>query len=204
VRLVALAGVRGGPGRNENHLSPRGGNATSRNQRGMSTGSIGSNGDLSHLDFGSPPPRGASGLDAKFRWTRSGRDRRVAARSPSEGESSREDTSCEEGLGFRMTRYPLANSDRLCPSSRASTSDTETRSPRLSTKPLPAKPPGAKTPPFNLVDASFDPSLGPKCRARVGRPEGIRSPHASDDDHEALPPGLFRPAEANALSVLDA
>jgi hypothetical protein len=29
--LVALAGVRGGPGRNENHPGPRGGNAKSRN-----------------------------------------------------------------------------------------------------------------------------------------------------------------------------
>jgi hypothetical protein len=163
-----------------------GGNAKSRNQRSMSTGSIGSDGDLSHLDFGSPPPRGASGLDAKFRRTRSVRDRRFAARSPSEGESSREDTSCEEGLGFHTTRYPLANSDRRFPSSRASTSDTETRSPKLHTKPLPARPPGSKTPPFNLVDATFDPSLGPKCRARVGRPEGIRSSHASDDDPEAF------------------
>jgi hypothetical protein len=70
VPLIALAGVRDGPGRNENHPGPRGGNAKSRNQRGMSTGSIGSDGDLSHLDFGSPPPRGASGLDAKFRRTR--------------------------------------------------------------------------------------------------------------------------------------
>jgi hypothetical protein len=56
----------------------------------------------------------------------------------------------------------------------------------LRAKPLPARPPGAKTPPLNLVDASFDPSLGPKCRARVGRPEGIRSPHASNNDPEAF------------------
>jgi hypothetical protein len=75
------------------------------------------------------------------------------------------------GLGFHTTRYPLADSDRLFPSSRASTSDTdETRSPRLRTKPLPAKSPGAKTLPFNLVDASVDSSMGPKCQARVGRP----------------------------------
>jgi hypothetical protein len=173
---VALAGVRGGPGRNENHPGPRGGNAESRNQRSMSTGSNGSNGDQRHLDFGSPPPRGASGLDAKFRRTRSDRARRFAARSPSEGEFSREETSCK---GFHSTRYPLANSDRLSHSFQASTSDTETRSPIIRTKPLPARPPGAKTPPpsnrqlagggfpvrlppFNLVDASFDPSLGPK------------------------------------------
>ena len=125
--LVALAGIRGGPGRNENHPGPRGRKAESRNQRSMSTGSIGSNGDQRHLDFGSPPPCGATGLDAKVRRTRSGRARRFAARSPSEGESSREDTSSEEGLGFHATRYPLANSDRLFPSSQASTSDSATQ-----------------------------------------------------------------------------
>jgi hypothetical protein len=58
--LVALAGVRGGPGRNENHPGPRGGNEESRNQRSTSTGSSGSNGDQRHLDFGLPPPRVAT------------------------------------------------------------------------------------------------------------------------------------------------
>jgi hypothetical protein len=37
--LVALAGVRGGPGQNENHPGPRGRNGKSRNPRRMSTGS---------------------------------------------------------------------------------------------------------------------------------------------------------------------
>jgi hypothetical protein len=41
-----------------------------------------------------------------------------------------------------------------------------------------------RLPPFNLVNAPIDPSPGPKCRARVGRPEGIRLPHASDDNLE--------------------
>ena len=41
-----------------------------------------------------------------------------------------------------------------------------------------------RLPPFNLVNAPSYPLLGHKCRARVGRPEGLRSPHASDDDLE--------------------
>jgi hypothetical protein len=75
------------------------------------------------------------------------------------------------------------------------------RSPFMRTRPPPPRSPGARTPPlsnrqladggwpmrlppFNLVNAPSDPSLGPKCRARVGRPEGLRSPHTSDDDLE--------------------
>ena len=116
-----LAGVRGGPGRNANHPGPPGGNAESRNQRSLSTGSIGSNGDQRRLDFGSPPPRGSSGLDAMFRRARLDRARRLAARSPP-GETSSEETSCEDGLGFHTTCSPLAHSDRLFASSRASTS----------------------------------------------------------------------------------
>ena len=77
--LVALAGVRGGPGRNENHPGPRGRNGKSRNQRRMSTGSIGANGDLRRFDFGLPPPRGPAGLDAKFRRARSNRTCEFAA-----------------------------------------------------------------------------------------------------------------------------
>jgi hypothetical protein len=41
-----------------------------------------------------------------------------------------------------------------------------------------------RLPPFNLVDAPHDLYLGPKCRARVSRPEGIHSPHTSDDELE--------------------
>ena len=200
----------------------------------MSTGSIGSNGDQRRLDFGSPPPRGSAGLDAKFRRARSDRARKFAARSPPEGEYFFEETSCEGGLGFHTTRYPLAYSDRLFSSFRASTSETEIhrpsmwthtpatpspsrsgstsadsgylsqydtdgnahtplmtglpsldmdafprallrlRSPIMRTKPRPARPPGARTPPpsnrqlagggflvrlppFNLVDAPIDP-----------------------------------------------
>jgi hypothetical protein len=90
--LVALAGVRGGPGRDENYPGPRGRNGKSRNPRRMSTGSIGANGDLRRFDFGEPPPRGPAKLDVKFHRRQaargSNRTREFAAQPPPEGESS--------------------------------------------------------------------------------------------------------------------
>jgi hypothetical protein len=80
--LVALAGVRGGSGRNEKHPGSRGRNGKSRNPRRMSTVSIGANGDLRRLDFGKPPPRGPAKLDIKFPAVRPRADRTALADSP--------------------------------------------------------------------------------------------------------------------------
>jgi hypothetical protein len=143
----------------------------------MSTGSIGSNGDQRRLDFGSPPPRGSAGLDVKFRRARSDRACKFAARSPPEGESSFEETSCEEGLGFHTTRYPLAHSDRLFSSFRASTSETEAHRPSMWTH-TPATPS-----PSQSSDASAD--------------SGYLSQYDTDGNAQTplmtgLPPQLYR------------
>jgi hypothetical protein len=68
--LVALAGVRGGPGRNSNHPGPAGGY--------QSTGSIGTNGEQRRSEFGSPSPHSAS-HDAMWRRARLDRARNSAA-----------------------------------------------------------------------------------------------------------------------------
>ena len=73
--LVALAGVRGGPGRNRNHPGPAGGY--------QSIGCIGTNGDQRRLDFGSPSTHSV-GQDAGRRARRDRMRKRAGRRPPGE------------------------------------------------------------------------------------------------------------------------
>ena len=82
--LVALAGVRGGPGRNPNHPGPAGGY--------LSTGSIGTNGDQRRLDFGSPSTH-STGHEAGRRARLDRAGKRAGRRPP--GETPSEETSCK-------------------------------------------------------------------------------------------------------------
>ena len=66
--LVALAGVRGGPGRNPNHPGPAGGY--------QSTGSIGTNGEARRAELGAPSSRSAR-YDAAMRRARNDRARKT-------------------------------------------------------------------------------------------------------------------------------
>ena len=170
--LVALAGVRGGPGRNRNHPGPPGGY--------LSTGSIGTNGDQRRLEFGCPSTH-LVGQDAGRRARRD-RMRKRAGRGPP-GEAHSEETFCkgenpeEPSLGFHTASLGFdavlgSRSDRLLSSHQASTSEFRRTDMWAHTSPTPSPPSSGSSSPVECGYISqYDSDGGRRTPITTGLPD---------------------------------